>query len=366
MKIKIMKSLLSAGVLAAMTNSATAVPIGTLAGTGVDNTASISYKVNGTTQDPIESSEAGNSTPGAGNGTATTFVVDKKIDLLVTGGNTTSVAPGQLGATSNTELLYKVKNEGNSTEVFALTATDALTLASGTDDFNSTGCAVTVPASLPVTIASGDVVNVKVECNIPPSSTALPTGDVTNGAKSLVDLLATVTGVTASTAADTVGCISGTPGPTCVTDVVFADGTGTATDGADRNAKHSATSTYLINTADLTVKKTEAVSKMSFDLGVNDATATDVTAGNKYHIPGSTIVYTITVANAASAATASGIVLTDTVPATLTVVGTPTISISGGGAATMASGVGVSAVATNAFDLPAGETATLTITATVN
>ena len=361
-----MKSLLSVAVLAAMTHSTSAAPIGTPAGTGVDNTASISYNVGGTAQDPIESSEAGNSTPGAGNGTATSFVVDKKVDLLVTGGNTTNVAPGQLGASSNTELSYTVTNEGNSTEVFALSATDALALASGTDDFNSTNCQVTVPGAT-VSIASGDVVNVKVECDIPPSSTALPTGDVTNGAKSLVDLLATVTGVTATTTADTAGCISGTVGTaSCVTDVVFADGTGTGTDAADRNAKHSATSTYIINTADLTVQKTEAVSKMSFDLGANDATATDVTAGNKYHIPGSTIVYTITVSNAAGAATASGIVLTDTVPATLTVVGTPTISVTGGGAASMASGAGVSAVATNAFDLPAGETATLTITATVN
>ena len=350
-----MKTLLSVAVLTAITSTASAAPIGTAAGTEVNNTASISYSVGGTNQTPIESSKDGNTNPGAGNGEATTFVVDKKVDLLVTGATTTNVIPGQTGAADNTELTYTLTNEGNSTEDFTLATTDNLALAVGTDDFNSSNCTVTAPA-LPVTIASGDVVNVKVECDIPAASAT-----VKNGAKSLVDLLATVTGVTASNGTDTVGCITGTVAAgNCTVDVVFADGTGTGTDAADRNAKHSATSTYLINTADLTVKKTEAVTKMS----INGA---DETAG-LYHIPGSTIEYTITVVNAADAATATGIVLSDTVPTTMTVVGTPTVAITGGngGAATMASGAGVSAVATNAFDLDAGETATLTITATVN
>ncbi|MCF6189469.1 MAG: DUF11 domain-containing protein [Cocleimonas sp.] len=353
MKIKIMKTLLSVAVLSAITSTASAAPIGTAAGTAVDNTASISYSVGGQNQTPIESSETGNTTPGTGNGTATTFVVDKKVDLLVTGATTTNVVPGQTGAADNTELTYTLTNEGNSTEDFTLTATDNLALAVGTDDFNSTGCTVTAPA-LPVTIASGDVVNVTVECDIPASSAT-----VTNGAKSLVDLLAEVTGVTASSGADTVGCISGTPNtPSCVTDVVFADGTGTGTDvGGDRNAWHSATSTYIINTADLTVKKTQAVSEMT----INGAAVT----GNKYHIPGAEITYTITVSNVAGAASATGIILSDTVPNTMTVVGTPTVSIDAGPPTDVTSGSSNS-VTSLGFDLNAGSTAVLTIIATVN
>jgi len=352
MKIKIMKTLLSVAVLTAITSTASAAPIGTAAGTAVENTASISYSVGGTNQTPIESSEAGNTNPGLGNGEATTFVVDKKIDLLVTGATTTNVVPGQTGAADNTELTYTLTNEGNSTEDFTLAATDNLALAVGTDDFNSTGCSVTAPA-LPVTIASGDVVNVTVECDIPASSAT-----VTNGAKSLVDLLATVTGVTASGGADTVGCTTGTvAGGDCTVDVVFADGTGTGTDAADRNAKHSATSTYIINTADLTVKKTQAATSMLIN---GTAETADV-----YHIPGSTIEYTITVSNAVGAATATGIVLSDTVPATMTVVGTPTVSINGGADINATSGTSNS-VASASFDLNAGDTAILTIIATVN
>ena len=353
-----MKTLLSVAILTAISSSTLAIPIpiGTAAGTEVNNTASISYKVGGATQTPIESSETGNTTPGAGKGTATTFVVDKKIDLLVTGSTTTNVVPGQTGAANNTELTYTLLNEGNSTESFTLTASDNLALVPGADDFNSTNCTVTAPATLPVSLASGAQVSVTVECDIPSSSAT-----VINGSKSLVDLLAEVTGVTETTAADSAGCTTGTiAGGNCVVDVVFADSTGTGTDGNHRNAKHSSTSTYIISTANLTVKKTEAVTAME----INNANVT----GNKYHIPGSTIVYTITVVNANGAATATEIVLTDTVPATMTVVGTPTIAITSGngGSATMASGAGISAVATNAFDLDADETATLTITATVN
>ena len=356
MKIKIMKTLLSVAVLTAITSTASAAPIGTAAGTEVDNTASITYSVGNTLQTAIESSDTGNSTPGVGNGSATTFVVDKKVDLLVTGGNTTNVVPGQTATANNTELSYTLKNEGNSTESFTLTATDLL-LAPGTDDFNSTGCTATatgpLPATtaltLPVSIASGDTVAVKVECDIPASSAI-----VTNGAKSLVDLLAKVTGVTASTSTDTVGCVTGTvAGNNCTVDVVFADGTGTATDvGGDRNAMHSATSTYVINTADLTVKKTQAVSEMKVN-GV-------AVAGNKYHIPGAEITYTITVSNAAGAATATGIVLKDVVSGDLENI---TATITGGTSGVV--NIAGQNVTSAGFDLNAGATATLTITATV-
>ena len=344
MKNIFLKTLLSAAVITAMTNVASAAPIGTAAGTPIDNTASISYSVGGTTQTPIESSATGNSTPGAGNGSATTFLVDKKVDLLVTGNTTDkAVQPEQTGAASNTELSYTLTNEGNSTEDFVISVSDTGALGTAGDEFNTSNCTAT-PAT--ANLASGDSVNIVVECDIPVAGT-----NVVNGNKSLVDVLAEVTGVTADTDGDDIAAV----------DTVFADGLGTSTDGAIRNAKHSATSNYIINAAGLTVKKTQAVSAM-------DASGTPITTGNLYHIPGATVVYTITVSNAAGAATATGVVLTDTVPSTMTVVGTPTIAITGGngGTATMASGAGVNAVASNAFDLDADETATMTITATVN
>ena len=293
----------------------------------LDNTAQITYSVGGTPQAEIESSEAGNSTPGDGNGTATTFKVDKKIDVLVTSGTGVNVVPG---ATSQS-ITYTVLNEGNSTENFNLVATQ---VARG-DNFDTTSCSVTTPASLPVSLAADASTTVTVQCDIPAAS-----GTVTNGATSIIDLEASINGVTQTVGADTAAGV----------EVVFADDTGTATDGADRNGSHSATNTYTVNTADIIVAKTSAV--------ISDPSNGTT---NPKRIPGATVQYTITVSNAVGASTATGIVISDLVPSTLTITGT-TIS---GGTSTTASAAGQN-VTSAAFDLAAGQTATLLITATIN
>ena len=324
MKIKIMKTLASVVVLSAMTNITWAA--GTAAGTAVDNTASIAYSVGGVSQTEIESSEAGNSTPGAGNGTATSFVVDKKIDLLVTAGSGTNVVPGASGAATN--LAFTLKNEGNSTESFTLTPSQ---VAAG-DDFDTSACSVTSPA-LPVSLAADASTPVTVECTVPPSDTT-----VTNGATSLVDLLAAEsTGLTETAGADTASSV----------DIVFADDTGTPTDGANRNAKHSATNTYTISTADLSVAKTSAVTEDPF----NGTT-------NPKRIPGATIEYTITVSNAAGAQDATGLVISDALPANLTF---QNCNVAGVAGATCSNSGGT--VSSSSLTLAGGDTATLTIVA---
>ncbi len=302
---------------------------GTASGTDINNTAILSYNVGGTAQTAIESSEDGNSTPGSGKGTATSFKVDKKIDLSVTAGAGVNVVP----ATSAQGITFTVLNEGNSEETFSFSPTQ---VSSG-DDFDTT-CAT--PAN--ITLAADASAVVTVACDIPISNGVT----VKNGTTSIVDLKATVEGVTETAGADTAGGV----------ETVFADNTGTSTDGADRNAQHSAINTYTINTADLTVTKTSAVSKMSIN-------GTDDTSDPK-RIPGATIVYTITVSNATGASTAEGIVINDAVPNELSIVGKPTISIAGG--ANIEITPSGQNVASAPFDLAAGETAILTITTTVN
>ncbi len=329
-KIKIIPTILSATVVALASSGAYAA--GTAAGTDIDNTASISYSVGGTAQTPIESSEAGNSTPGAGNGTATTFKVDKKIDVLVSANSGVNVVPGS----SAQSITFDVTNEGNSTEDFDLAATQ---VATG-DNFDTTGCTITSPAA-PVNLAADASATVTVECNIPPSS-----GTVTNGATSIIDLEATINGVTESAGADTAAGV----------EVVFADDTGTATDGADRNGSHSAANTYTVNTADLTVQKTSAV----LDDPFNGTT-------NPKRIPGATIEYTIVVTNADGAADASSLVISDVLASDLTYVG---CSVSGDAVVAPTCSESGGTVTTTAFTLPGGSGAatneTLTITATVN
>lgn len=330
MKIKIIKTIASVVVLSAISNITWAD--GTAAGTAVDNTASIAYSVGGVTQTEIESSESGNSTPGAGNGSATSFVVDKKIDLLVTAGSGTNVVPGASG--TSTSLAFTLKNEGNSTESFTLSPSQVTT----GDEFDTSACSVTSPA-LPVSLAADESTPVTVECTVPPSDAT-----VTNGATSIVDLLAAeATGLTETAGADTAASV----------DIVFADDTGTPTDGADRNAQHSAVNTYTISTAEITVQKTSAVTKMSVN-GTDDTT-------DPKRIPGATIEYTISVSNAPTAQEATGLVISDPLPKDLTFVSCNVAGVTG-----VTCSYSSPNVTTSAFTLPAGATATLTIEATVN
>ena len=332
------KTLLSVAVLAATTGSVWAQ--GTTAGTNIDNTASISYKVGTVTQTPIYSSPGGNALPGVP-GTAgaptvaatnTTFKVDKKIDLSVTPATDVPVTPN----TSSQVLTFKVSNDGNSVETLNMTASS---IAGG--DFDATGCIV-APTTLP-TLAVDTDTNVTVTCSIPNSGTTANggiagAGVVANGKTSLIHLTAEVDSVTNDTAdADDPASVQ----------TVFADAAGPADAATD--AKHSAAGSYVINAAGLTVQKTSAIS---------DARAFNNT--NPKRIPGSTITYTITVSNAGSSSTATDIVISDTVSTDLETIAA-TVSGDGIGSATVTG----FAVASNSFGLAAGETATLTITAKV-
>lgn len=310
---------------------------GTLAGTDINNTATITYKVGTVDQTAIESADGGNSTPGIGQGSATTFVVDKKIDVLVTPGSGVNVVPGS----TSQAITFSVKNEGNSNETFDFASATAVT----GDQFDPSSCST--PAS--VVINAGATTTITVNCDIPDSSAT-----VIQGSTALVDLKATANGVTQT---------NGVDDPATV-ETVFADNTGTATDGADRNAAHSATNIFTVATADLTVNKTDAVTKMS--INGSDVTGTGVDAPKR--IPGATIQYTITVSNANGAATAAGIEISDPLPTDVTFVSaTLTHSTDGALAApTAAASGGVETVTSAAFDLDANETATMTITATIN
>jgi len=293
----LIKTLASVAILTIASNSVWAA--GTAAGTDIDNVAEI-------------------------------FKVDKKVDVLVTGGIDVNVVPGTTGQS----ITFTVLNEGNSTENFDLAATQ---VATG-DDFDTSACTIASPAS-PVNLAADASATITVDCTIPASG-----GAVVNGADSFIDLQASINGVTETAGADTAAGV----------EVVFADDVGTATDGTAvtglRNGSHSAINTFIINTADLSVAKTSAIISDPFNLTTNPK-----------RIPGATVQYSITVSNAVGASTATGIVITDAIPADLTIVST-TIS---GGTSTTATSAGQN-VTSAGFDLAAGESATLVVTATIN
>lgn len=356
--IKLFKTVASIAVLSAV--SSTAWAAGTAAGTDVDNTASISYSVGGTAQTPIASSPTGNTVAGTA-GTVTRFKVDKKIDLVVTSGSGVDATPG---ATKTIE--YTLENQGNSTEFFKLAETQI-----GSDQFDTSTCNIT---TAPQTITASDTVQliadatttITVSCTIPPSDAT-----VINGATSNLDLKATA--VTDTAGATTYTESAGDSADPLVVDVVIADDNATTadpltTDAGDRNASHSAVNTFTVNAAVLSVQKVSSVEKMSIN-GADDTS-------DPMRIPGATIKYTITVSNAAGGATATGIVISDTLPTGTT---GPTASssgltftscsVTGPGTAAGECALTGAIVATNTasgISLAAGETATLTILATVN
>lgn len=89
------------------------------AGDAISNTASVDYIYQAITF-TVESSPIGNSTTGAGNGTATTFTEDRLVNFTVTenDGAVVVVSAGQIGAVLN----FTVTNNGNVVQDFLLTA----------------------------------------------------------------------------------------------------------------------------------------------------------------------------------------------------------------------------------------------------
>ncbi len=257
---------------------------GTLAGTSIDNVATVDFEVGGIAQTPIESSPTGNSTPGVGNGIATSFVVDNRVDLTLTeeSGAQTPVSPGQTDAVA----IFRLTNTGNETQDFALTPAN---LAAGTTVFG--GDADTIEASNLRAFADTDGSGDFSGGDQPFVDSLAPDADVlvfvvadvpigaSNGDYANVSITAT-TAVAGSSGATIVTATTG--GDTTGVDVVFGD--------AGNDGFETAEDGYFVSSAALTVTKAEAILSDPFN-GTTDP----------LHIPGAVIEYTITVVNTGGA-----------------------------------------------------------------
>lgn len=292
------------GSLGVMQN---AYATGTAASTSITNKATVNYTVGGVAQTPIESSPAGNTTAGVGNGTNTAFVVDNKVDLTVTevSGAATTVNPGQTNAVA----VFRVTNTGNAPQAYQLAASNlaGTTLFGNVDntdvgnlrvfvDANNNGTyeSATDVATSIATLAADANVRVFIVADVPITAT--------NNQYSNVRLIASTavnntpaTLVTQTAGADTPGSV----------DVVFADGAGTAGD-AVRDGKHSADDQYAVQSAALSIQKTSTVISDPFNAAVNPKA-----------IPGAVIEYAVVVTNNGTVA-ASAVTVADPLPANTT------------------------------------------------
>jgi uncharacterized repeat protein (TIGR01451 family) len=280
----------------------------TPAGVSIQNRATVNYSVGGVPQTLIESSPTGNTTPGAGVGVNTTFVVDNLIDLTVaeSSGNATVTSPGATGATGAV-LAYTVTNTGNASEGYQLSFSEEVgtVLFGNTDSFNigalnlqirvdedpSSGGGTgndtydgTETATAINTLAPGASITVFVLGNIPLSAL--------NGAFANIRLQAR-TAVAGSNGATLEVQSPGVNNPATV-EIVFGD--------AGNDATESAADQYAIQSAALTV--TKAATVISDPFGSPSPRA----------VPGAVVEYTITVANG-GVTTATGVAVSDPLPA---------------------------------------------------
>jgi uncharacterized repeat protein (TIGR01451 family) len=280
-----------------------AYAVGTAANTQIDNRATVNYTVGIVAQTPIESSPTGNATPGVNAGANTSFVVDNRVDLTVTevGGAATSTGPGA----NNVVATFTVTNTGNSAQGYQLTPTNratGTTLFSATDAFDMDNLEVFVETDNVAGFTAGDTAT---SINTLAADATVTVYIVADTPLTALNAQAANVRLTAATA------VAGTNGATLVTetagadtagvDVVFGDGTAggnTAEDGAA-----FADDQYLVAAAALTVAKTSSV----FNDPFNGAT-------NPKAIPGAVVEYSIVVTNSA-ATSATGVVVTDPIPA---------------------------------------------------
>lgn len=271
---------------------------GTSAGTSISNSATINYQVGGVSQPAITSN-------------AVAFVVDRKVNLTVvtTDAAAVSVTPGS----SNNVITFTVTNTSNDVMDFAL-SNQALAGGAakfgGTDNINASAVSVFVesgatPGYQPAQDTATFVDELAADANRTVYIVGtFPTG-LNNGDIATYGLIAEAR---AASGAGSLGAAltqdTGVDNPSTV-QIVFGDVAGS--DDATRDARHSDRSDFRVVTATLTVTKTSTVISDPF----NGTT-------NPKAVPGSVIEYTITIANAAGAATASSISVSDSLNAEIT------------------------------------------------
>jgi uncharacterized repeat protein (TIGR01451 family) len=272
--------------------SGTAMGLGTEAGTDVDNTATVTYSVGGTTQAPVDSN-------------TTTFKVDRLVNFTVVNDGDLNTVPGATGEV----LEYTLNNASNFDADFSVAATDD----TAGDDFDPSTISVFVesgatPGYQPAEDTELFVDELGADTSIKVYVVSdIPAGQA-DGDVATVNLEGTILegGVAATQGAvlvETTGAEDA-----AVVDNVFNDAAGTATGDGVRDGKHSDSGDYIIETAVVAVTKSSVV----ISDPVNGTS-------NPKRIPGAVVEYTITITNTGSA-DATGLNVSDSLDGNTTYV----------------------------------------------
>jgi len=264
---------------------------GTAAGTSVDNSASLSFSVGGVAQTAVNSN-------------TDTFVVDKKVDFVLTNNDADQVlvVPGDTGKITT----WSITNEGNLAQKFTFSAaqltggetiygdadtkdSEALTVEYSTDG-GSTWNALTT-----LEIAIDNTVSIQIKTDI--DSTRVD-GDVMNIKLEAVAVDAGGSAEVATSGADTASSV----------DVVLAEAAG-ATGDAKENGTFVVWGGYVVNAPNLSLTK----SSCALEDIVNGVSA------NAKRIPGATVLYLLDIHNSGTTTDATDVTISDTLAVTLDV-----------------------------------------------
>jgi uncharacterized repeat protein (TIGR01451 family) len=270
----------------------------TAASTQVNNQASVTYEVGGTSQ-TVSSNVA-------------SFLVDKKINLAVAevGG---AVTQTNIGATAQVTT-FTVTNLSNSVQDFRLDPDQqqvSIPLL-GTDNFNVTNLKAYVDSNGNGTYEAGvDVATFIDELAPDATVTVFIVADIPNqaGAETAIvslNAVAAAGGSNGTLGADLVASSLLVADSANTVEIVFADGGGLL--DAIRNGQARAFDAYHISTAVVTLGKTATVISDPVNLLLNP-----------HPIPGAVIEYCMKINNAGPG-TASNLTVTDTIPANTTFV----------------------------------------------
>ena len=293
--------------LSAFGATSAAIAAGTASGSTISNTATVSYSVGGVSQPAVSN-------------TPNTFVVDRKVVFRVDETApvaTTTVAPGQTAAVTT----FTVSNTSNATMDFGLAITQQAGGAgahSNTDNFDVTAPGLFADTNgngtyetgtdLPILFLDEVLADtsrtVFVVANVPASRATGDVAAVTLTGQARDGGVAAVQGaISASTAgANTAGV------DTVLADTAY-DALNAASDGFG-----VAKDDYTVLTAALAVTKVNRVIEDPIN------TVAGGNSANAKMIPGATIEYCIIIANGAGGGTATGISVSDPVPATLGII----------------------------------------------
>ena len=292
-------------VLAGLIGLGSAHATGTTAGTTINNRATVNYSVGGTAQTLIESSPAGNSNAGVGNGASTAFLVDRRVLFTVAevSGNATIVNPGQ----NDRVTAFTVTSNTNAAEGFALSASNlaATVLFGQTDNFDMNALRVFVDnpgagGTAGVYDAAFDTTTnintLAIDASVTVFIVANTPGSAINNQYANVRLRAQA--AVAGSNGATLETPSATDNPAAI-DVLFGDN---GVDGIE-----TADDQYAVQSASLTIQKSSSIIRDPFN-GVGP---------NRLAVPGAVMEYVVTITNNGSVS-ATGVQIQDALDGTLT------------------------------------------------